>query len=28
MLTLTLVVLEYETSVSIWQFEMMTVIKW
>jgi len=28
MFTLTLVELEYETSVSIWEFEMMIVIKW
>jgi len=28
MFTLTLVDLEYETSVSIWEFEMMIVIKW
>jgi hypothetical protein len=26
MFTLTLVVLEYESSVSIWEFEMMTVL--
>jgi len=28
MFTLTLVNLEYETSVSIWDFEMMFVLKW
>jgi len=28
MFTLTLVVLEYETSVSIWEFEMMIILKW
>jgi len=28
MLTLTLVDIEYETSVSIWEFEMMIVLKW
>jgi len=28
MFTLTLVELEYETSVSIWEFEMMIVLKW
>ena len=28
MFTLTLVDLEYETSVSLWEFEMMTVLKW
>jgi len=28
MYTLTLVDLEYETSVSIWDFEMMIVLKW
>jgi len=28
MLTLTLVDLEYETSVSIWEFEMMIGLKW
>jgi len=28
MFTLTLVVLEYESSVSIWEFEMMIVLKW
>jgi len=28
MFTLTLVDLEYETSVSIWEFEMMIVLKW
>jgi len=28
MITLTLVVLEYETSVSIWEFEMMILLKW
>jgi len=26
--TLTLVELEYETSVSIWEYEMMIVVKW
>jgi len=26
--TLTLVELEYETNVSIWEFEMMIVLKW
>jgi len=28
MFTLTLVDLEYETSVSIWEFEIMIVLKW
>jgi len=28
MFTFTLVDLEYETSVSIWEFEMMIVLKW
>jgi len=28
MFTLTLVELEYETSVSIWELEMMIVLKW
>jgi len=28
MFTLTFVDLEYETSVSIWEFEMMFVLKW
>jgi len=28
MITLTLDDLEYETSVSIWEFEMMIVLKW
>jgi len=28
MFTLILVDLEYETSVSIWEFEMMIVLKW
>jgi len=28
MFTLTLVDLEYETRVSIWEFEMMIVLKW
>jgi len=28
MFTLTLVELEYETSVPIWEFEMMIVLKW
>jgi len=28
MFTLTLVDLEYETSVSIWEFEMMILLKW
>jgi len=28
MFTLTLVDLQYETSVSIWEFEMMIVLKW
>jgi len=28
MFTLNLVELEYETSVSIWEFEMMIVLKW
>jgi len=28
MFTLTLVDLEYETSVSIWEFKMMIVLKW
>jgi len=28
MLTLTLVDIEYETSVSVWEFEMMIIIKW
>jgi len=28
MFTLTLDELEYETSVSIWEFEMMIVLKW
>jgi len=28
MFTLTLVDLEYETSVSVWEFEIMIVLKW
>jgi len=28
MFTLTLVNLEYETSASVWEFEMMIVLKW
>jgi len=28
MFTLTLVELEYENSISIWEFEMMIVLKW
>jgi len=28
MFTLTLFAIEYETSVSIWEFEMMIVLKW
>jgi len=28
MFTLTLVDLEYETSVSVWEFEMLIVLKW
>jgi len=28
MFTITLVVLEYDTSVSIWEFEMLIILKW